>query len=117
MSEPYFLTIAETSKLIPQRELMDTLAQVNVLATPAQTEAAPAITEYHPLDNPLRQLQNLDAPFNLVGFPAISVPCGFSSKGPLGLQLVGKPFDESTVLRAAYAYEQQAKWFEKRPPI
>lgn len=100
------------------RELMETLDQVTVLATPAQVEAAPRLDEYHPLDNPLRQLQNLDAPFNLVGLPAISVPCGFTSKAlPIGLQLVGKPFDEVTVLRAAYAYEQQARWFEKRPRV
>ncbi len=100
------------------RQLMETLSQVTVLATPASVEAAPAVKDYHPLDNPLRQLQNFDAPFNLVGFPAMSVPCGFSSKGlPLGLQLVGKPCDEPTVLRAAYAYEQEARWFERRPPI
>lgn len=46
--------------------------------------------------------------FNLTGLPAISVPCGFSSEGlPIGLQLVGRAWDEATVLRAAYAYEKQ----------
>jgi aspartyl-tRNA(Asn)/glutamyl-tRNA(Gln) amidotransferase subunit A len=50
--------------------------------------------------------------------PAISVPCGFTPSGlPVGLQIAGKPFDEPTVLRVAYAYEQQARWFDQRPPI
>ncbi|NWF92947.1 MAG: aspartyl/glutamyl-tRNA amidotransferase subunit A [Syntrophaceae bacterium] len=57
-------------------------------------------------------------PFNLNGFPAITVPCGFSAENlPIGLQLVGRPFEEETVVRAAYAYEQAAKWYSRRPPI
>jgi aspartyl-tRNA(Asn)/glutamyl-tRNA(Gln) amidotransferase subunit A len=57
-------------------------------------------------------------PYNLTGMPAISVPCGFTPSGlPVGLQIAGKPFDEPTVLRVAYAYEQQARWCDQRPPI
>jgi aspartyl-tRNA(Asn)/glutamyl-tRNA(Gln) amidotransferase subunit A len=56
-------------------------------------------------------------PFNLNGFPAISVPCGFSDDLPVGLQLAGRPFEEETVLRAAYAYEQATEWHLRRPPI
>jgi len=57
-------------------------------------------------------------PFNLNGFPAITVPCGFSENGlPIGLQLAGRPFDEETVLRAAYAYEQATDWHKRRPSI
>jgi aspartyl-tRNA(Asn)/glutamyl-tRNA(Gln) amidotransferase subunit A len=53
--------------------------------------------------------------FNVIGLPAISIPCGFTADGlPMGLQIAGRPFDEATVLRAAHAYEQDAKWFEKR---
>ena len=56
--------------------------------------------------------------FNLNGFPAITVPCGFDDGGlPIGLQLAGKPFDEETVLRAAYAYEQATEWHTRRPPL
>ncbi len=56
-------------------------------------------------------------PFNLNGFPAISMPCGFSDNLPVGLQLAGRPFEEETVLRAAHAYEQATEWHLKRPPI
>src|SRR2546426_383060 len=56
-------------------------------------------------------------PVNLAGLPGISVPCGFSSGLPIGLQLIGKPFDEATVLRAAYAYEQGTEWHTRRPPL
>jgi len=56
-------------------------------------------------------------PYNLNGFPAITVPCGFSKNGlPIGFQLAGKPFDEETVLRAAFAYEQATEWHKRRPP-
>jgi len=57
-------------------------------------------------------------PFNLNGFPAISVPCGFTKGGlPVGLQLAGKPFDEEDVLRAAHAFEGATEWHKRRPPL
>jgi len=57
-------------------------------------------------------------PYNLNGFPAITVPCGFSKNGlPVGFQVAGKPFDEAMVLRAAFAYEQATEWHQRRPPI
>ena len=57
-------------------------------------------------------------PYNLNGFPAITVPCGFSKNGlPIGFQLAGRPFDEETVLRAAFAYEQATEWHQRRPLI
>ena len=55
---------------------------------------------------------------NLTGVPAMSIPCGFSNTGlPVGLQLVGKPFAETTVLRVGYTYQQAAGWHQKHPPI
>jgi aspartyl-tRNA(Asn)/glutamyl-tRNA(Gln) amidotransferase subunit A len=55
---------------------------------------------------------------NLAGVPAISLPCGFSQAGlPIGLQLIGRPFEEETLLRAAYAYEQSTQWRTKKPAV
>lgn len=58
------------------------------------------------------------APFNATGLPALSVPCGFTPAGlPIGLQIVGRSFDESTVLRAGHAYEQATDWHLRRPEL
>ena len=55
---------------------------------------------------------------NIAGLPGISIPCGFDSKSlPIGLQFIGKAFDESTLLKAAYAYEQNTEHHTKRPNI
>ncbi|CEH28112.1 glutamyl-tRNA amidotransferase [Aneurinibacillus migulanus] len=57
-------------------------------------------------------------PVNLAGIPAISVPCGFASNGlPVGLQIIGKAFDESTILRVAHAYEQNTDYHKARPEL
>lgn len=53
---------------------------------------------------------------NLAGIPGISIPCGFSQKGlPIGMQLLGKPFDELTLLQVGHAYQQETNWHKKRP--
>jgi len=60
---------------------------------------------------------SLTMPWNIAGLPAISIPCGFSSEGlPIGVQLVGGPFQEATVLRAARAYEAATDWHTRRAP-
>lgn len=57
-------------------------------------------------------------PFNLTGQPAASVPCGFDSRGmPVGLQIVGRAYEDSLVLRAARAFEQAQPWADKRPAV
>ena len=67
--------------------------------------STPALTQY-------------TRPFNLNGNPAVTVPCGFSDEGlPIGLQLAGRPFEEGTTLRAAYAYERATVWHKRRPPL
>lgn len=61
---------------------------------------------------------NLTSPFNVTGAPAITIPCGFSETGlPLGMQIAGRPFEETTVLRAAHAYEQASPWKDRRPVL
>jgi aspartyl-tRNA(Asn)/glutamyl-tRNA(Gln) amidotransferase subunit A len=57
-------------------------------------------------------------PFNVLGLPALSVPCGFTAGGlPIGLQIVGKAFDEAGILRIAHAYEQATDWHRRRPAV
>ena len=57
-------------------------------------------------------------PFNLTGNPAASVPCGFTKDGlPIGLQIVGRRFDDATVLRASAAFEEAQPWADKKPPV
>ena len=57
-------------------------------------------------------------PVNLAGTCAMSLPAGLSNSGlPIGLQLIGKPFDEETILRAGYAFEQATEWHTKKAAI
>ncbi len=102
-----------------KRECAEAFRKVDLLALPSQTSTAPRFEEVDPLDTLKRHIApDYQAPFNLAGLPAMSLPCGFSGAGlPVAVQLVGKPFDESTVLRAAYNYQQQARWYERWPAI
>jgi aspartyl-tRNA(Asn)/glutamyl-tRNA(Gln) amidotransferase subunit A len=53
---------------------------------------------------------------NIAGNPGISIPCGFSAGLPVGLQLIGRPFEEATMLRAAHGYAALTDWHLRRPP-
>jgi aspartyl-tRNA(Asn)/glutamyl-tRNA(Gln) amidotransferase subunit A len=65
----------------------------------------------------LQMLQNT-RPFNILGLPTISIPCGFTSNRlPIGLQISGPPGDEGNVLRLAHAYEQATSWHKQNPPL
>ncbi|MAX57847.1 MAG: Asp-tRNA(Asn)/Glu-tRNA(Gln) amidotransferase GatCAB subunit A [Chloroflexi bacterium] len=98
------------------REFAAVLQKVDVLVTPTMTQPAAAFEGYDATSTV--RGPSFTAPFNLTGLPAISVPCGFTASGlPVGMQIAGKPFDEPGVIRAAYAYQQEARWFEQRPSI
>jgi len=56
-------------------------------------------------------------PVNLAGVPGISLPCGFVDGMPIGLQIIGKPLGEDTLLRAAYTYEQQNDYHKRFAPL
>lgn len=90
------------------------------MAAPATAAAAPRI-EDATLDNgeELRTgLLRLAGPFNTTGFPAMSLPCGFTEDGrPIGLQLAAAPNEEARLLRVAFAYEQSQPWWKRRPVI
>jgi len=92
------------------------LRRVDVLATPTTPKPAPTFATVHDPDFPFAR-SNM-APFNMSGLPALALPCGFSASGlPLSLQLAGRPFDETTVLRVGHAYEQATAWHRRRPPL
>ena len=57
------------------------------------------------------------SPVNLAGVPGMSIPCGFADGLPIGLQLIGKRFDEATMYQAAYAFEQATNFHQQRPEI
>jgi aspartyl-tRNA(Asn)/glutamyl-tRNA(Gln) amidotransferase subunit A len=66
----------------------------------------------------LAALIHFSGPFNLIGFPAVSIPCGFTASGlPVGMQLVAKPWQEGPLLAAAHAYEQVTDWHRRLPPV
>jgi aspartyl-tRNA(Asn)/glutamyl-tRNA(Gln) amidotransferase subunit A len=100
-------------------ELAEVFRRVDCLALPNQASPAPLVKEVGPIDTLFKHVvPEYHGPFNLTGLPTLSVPCGFSDNNlPIALQLVGKPFDELTILRAGYTYQQQMKWYERRPPI
>jgi len=92
------------------------LAEVDVLATPTTPGTAPAFATV--LDPGFPFGRSNMAPFNMVGLPALALPCGFAPNGlPISLQLAGRPFDEATVLRAGHAFEQATEWHRRRPPL
>jgi aspartyl-tRNA(Asn)/glutamyl-tRNA(Gln) amidotransferase subunit A len=107
---------AQRLRNVLKRECAAALRRVDVLVSPTMSAPAPAFAGIDAMTTARRP--SFTGPYNLTGMPAISVPCGFTPAGlPVGLQIAGKPFDEPTVLRAAYAYQQHSRWFEKRPAV
>ena len=94
---------------------MDGIDVLAVPTVPIGAPEAPAGTTSGAIKGKL--LRNT-YPVNLTGFPAISVPCGFTGEGlPIGLQIVGRPYDEAAVLRVGHAYERATDWRTMRPRI
>ncbi|GAB2547312.1 Asp-tRNA(Asn)/Glu-tRNA(Gln) amidotransferase subunit GatA [Gracilibacillus alcaliphilus] len=84
------------------------------------TTPTPAYKVGEKIDDPLTMYTDdvLTTPVNLAGLPGISIPCGFSSAGlPIGLQIIGKHFDEAMIYRTAYAFEQATDFHTKRPNL
>jgi len=99
-------------------------SQVDVLATPTIRTALPTLAETD-IDNgpPGTEVRFLalsanTRPFNYLGLPAISIPCGFDNNGlPIGLQLAGRPFAEARLLRLADAFQRDTDFHARRPPM
>ncbi len=122
VSAPDYM-LAQRARTAFTRQCLDLLREVDLLAGPMEPVTAHRIgeTEVRVGDTVMGSSPALTLytrPFNLTGFPAITVPCGAGDGDmPIGLQLAGRPFDEETVLRAAHAYEQATEWHLRRPPI
>ncbi len=97
--------------------------RVEAIVAPSVPFAAPQIGQkmvrLGGAEEPVRgALVGLNRPANLTGLPAISIPCGFTKFGlPVGLQLIGRAFDEATLLRLAFLYEQSQPWSKRHPTM
>lgn len=97
--------------------LAELFRRVDLLVLPTCPFPAHAFSEEHP-GRDFTPYVRRTGPFNLSGYPALSIPCGFSDEGlPLGLELVGRFFAEPLLLAAAHAYEQATAWHTRRPPF
>lgn len=114
---------AQRARVAVKNAFLDALRNVDVLVTPTQPSTAlrigQSISRIGSREESVFSVSaRFCAPFNLAGLPAASIPCGMSSgRMPIGLQIIGKPFDESAVLRVADAYERATKWHLDYPPI
>lgn len=109
---------AQKVRTLIKKDFEDVFQKYDVIVGP--TTPTPAFKIGEKLDDPLTMYANdiLTIPVNLAGVPGISVPCGFSKDGlPLGLQLIGKHFDESTIYRAAHAFEQATDYHKQFPTL
>ena len=115
--DAYYLRAQKVRTLIRQ-DFLKAFEEVDLIASPTTPTPAFKIGEKSgdPLQMYLSDIYTISC--NLAGLCGISVPCGFSEDGlPMGLQLLGKPFGESDLLRAAYAYEQPTDWHTQRPEL
>ena len=97
-------------------ELTEAMVDLDLVITAAAPSQAPTFDEVSKFA--IFERPSLTMPFNVTGSPAMSVCCGYTEAGlPLAFQLVGKPYDETTVLKAAHAYEQATTWRSIRPRL
>lgn len=115
--DAYYLKAQKVRTLIRQ-DFLTAFEQVDLLLTPVAP--TPAFKLGEKVADPLQMYLSdiFTIPVNLAGTCAMSVPCGFSAEGlPVGLQLIGKPFAEGELLQAAWAFEQETSWHQRRPRI
>ena len=109
---------AQAVRTLIRQDFHEAFKEVDLIATPVTPTPAFKLGEKseNPLQMYLSDIYTISV--NLAGLPAISVPCGFSKGGlPIGLQLIGRAFEEETLLRAAHAYEQSTQWHLKKPVV
>ncbi|MDO8724891.1 MAG: Asp-tRNA(Asn)/Glu-tRNA(Gln) amidotransferase subunit GatA [Candidatus Methanoperedens sp.] len=112
--DKYYLKALKVRTLIKQ-DFERAFKDVDVLITP--TMPYPAFRLGEKIDDPMSlYLADVDTvPINLAGVPSISIPCGFSDGLPVGMQIIGKHFDEAAILRTAYTFEENTNFHSARP--
>ena len=116
--DAFYLRAQKVRTLIRQ-DFLNAFEKVDAIVTPTTPTAAFKAGEKtsDPLQMYLSDIYTISC--NLAGIPGISIPCGFtaSPKLPIGLQLLGKPFGEETLLKIAHAFEQSTPWHREKPPL
>jgi aspartyl-tRNA(Asn)/glutamyl-tRNA(Gln) amidotransferase subunit A len=115
--DAYYVKAQKVRTLI-KKDFDDAFKTCDAILTPTAPTTAFKIGEKteDPLQMYLSDIYTISV--NLAGLPALSLPCGFDAEGlPIGMQIVGKHFDESTVLSVADAYEQSTEWHTKKPKV
>ena len=115
--DAYYLKAQRVRTLI-KNDFDEAFKRCDVILTPTAPTTAFKIGEkiQDPLQMYLSDIFTIS--INLAGLPAISLPCGFDGENmPIGLQIIGKHFDETTVLRTAHAYEQATQWHQQKPTL
>jgi aspartyl-tRNA(Asn)/glutamyl-tRNA(Gln) amidotransferase subunit A len=119
--DAYYLKAQQIRTLI-RREFDAAFGKYDVLVTPVSPTPAFKIGEK--TDDPLLMYLNdvCTIPVNIAGLPGISLPCGFATapdgaRLPIGVQILARPFDEASLFRAAFAYEQSTDWHKQFPPL
>ena len=114
--DAWYLKAQKVRTLIRQ-EFDQAFAKFDALVTPTSPTVPFKIGEK--VDDPLQMYLSdvCTLPINIAGLPAISIPAGFANGLPIGLQIIGKPFSEETLLKIAHAYQQATEWHKKKPNI
>lgn len=113
--EDYYRQAQRIRRLVSQ-EYREILSSVDFIAGPSvPTTAFKVGQDMTGIENSLFDANLIGA--NLAGLPALSHPAGFVNDLPVGLQLIGRPFDEATILAAAHRYQQESDWHQQLPPI
>ena len=116
---------AQRARVVLRNQMMTVFRRVDALLSPMSGGPSPKFGEENPIYRSKEEFIKLHfgarafpTPYSLASLPALTAPCGFtSSEMPIGLQIGGRPFDEETVLRVAYAFESATEWHLRRPDL
>jgi len=114
--DAYYLKAQKVRTLI-KREFDRAFEKYDAMVTPTSPIVPFKLGEK--LEDPMQMYLSdvCTLPINIAGIPAISIPAGFADNLPIGMQIMGKPFSEGTLLRIAFAYEQATDWHKRKPPL